>query len=185
MDERSRKKDESYVRKIALYGMLIALAMILSFVETLIPISLGIPGIKIGLANLVTIVCLYSMGTGGACAVTLVRIILTGFSFGNPFSMIYSLCGAAFSLSSMVAAKKTHLLSTAGVSILGGVMHNVGQITAAALIVRTPGIFWYLPVLMAAGIASGGLIGVLSGMIINRLKPLIREISGQNGKSSG
>lgn len=168
--------DKKAAKKTALYGMLIALAMILSFVETLIPISLGIPGVKLGLANLVTIVCLYSMSTAGAFAVSLARIVITGFTFGNMFSMVYSLAGGLLSLVCMVLAKKSGLLSTAGVSIIGGMTHNIGQILVALFVVRTTGIFWYLPVLMAAGVVTGIVIGVIAAEIIRRLRPTIRSI---------
>ena len=168
--------EKKAAKKTALYGMLIALAMILSFVETLIPISLGIPGVKLGLANLVTIVCLYSMSAAGALAVSLARIVITGFTFGNMFSMVYSLAGGLLSLGCMVIAKKSGLLSTAGVSIIGGMTHNIGQILVALFVVRTTGIFWYLPVLLAAGVITGIVIGVIAAEIIRRLRPTIRSI---------
>jgi len=177
------KNVESYAGKIAMYGMMIALAMILSFVETLIPISLGIPGIKLGLANLVTIVCLYTMGPAGAWAVSLTRIILTGFTFGNMFSMAYSMAGGVLSLVCMMIAKKSGVLSTAGVSIIGGMTHNIGQLLVAFYVVRTAGIFWYLPVLMTAGIITGTLIGMLSAAIVKRIRPYIRK-SGEQGENS-
>jgi len=173
MEEGSEMK---MAKKTALYGMLIALAMILSFVETLIPISLGVPGIKLGLANLVTIVCLYTMGPAGAFAVLIVRIFLVGITFGNLFSLIYSLAGGMLSFFCMILAKRTGLLGMTGVSIIGGVTHNIGQILAAVFVVRTIGLFWYLPVLMLAGMVTGALIGVLASLIISRLKPVITEI---------
>ncbi len=114
---------------IALYGLLIALAMVLSFVETMIPIPIPVPGVKLGLANLVTVVGLYLIGIPGTIAVTLIRIVLVGLSFGNPYSMIYGLSGSFFSLFVMAILKKTGKLSQIGISVLGGIAHNIGQIT--------------------------------------------------------
>ena len=119
---------------IALYGLLIALAMVLSFVETLIPIPIPVPGVKLGLANLVTVVGLYLIGIPGTIAVTLIRIVLVGLSFGNPYSMIYGLSGSFLSLFVMAILKKTGKLSQIGISVLGGIAHNIGQITFAAVV---------------------------------------------------
>lgn len=151
-------------------GMLTALAMILSFVETLIPISIGIPGVKLGLANLVTIVCFYTVGLSGAVIVTFVRIVLVGFTFGNMFAILYSFAGAAVSLLFMTAARKRDWFSSVGISILGGIGHNIGQICVAALVVQQAGVFYYLPVLLFAGTISGLVIGLTGGMVAERIK---------------
>lgn len=156
----------------AQYGMLIALAFILSFVETLIPIQLGIPGVKLGLANLVTIVGLYTVGIRGTVMVSLTRIVLVGFTFGNMFSMIYGLAGGALSLLVMVLLKKKNWFSQIGISIGGGIAHNVGQICIAAVVVQTGGVFYYLAVLLVAGTVAGTLIGLLGGIITERIKTL-------------
>lgn len=169
------KSNQSAV-KAATYGMLIALAFILSFVETLIPIHLGIPGVKLGLANLVTIVGLYTLGIPGTIAVSLTRIVLVGFTFGNLFSMIYSLAGGSLSLLLMVICRKRGWFSTIGVSIIGGIGHNIGQICIASFVVQTTGIFYYLPVLLIAGTVAGTLIGILGGMIVERVKRVIKKI---------
>lgn len=157
---------------IALYGMLIALAFILSFVETLIPIQLGIPGVKLGLANLVTIVGLYTVGIKGTVAVSLTRIVLVGFTFGNMFSMIYGLAGGALSLLVMVILKQKNWFSQIGISIAGGIAHNIGQISVAAFVVQTTGVFYYLAVLLVAGTVAGTLVGLLGGIITERIKKL-------------
>lgn len=159
--------------KTALYGLLLALAMVFSYVETLIPISLGVPGVKLGLANLVTMVGLYTIGVPGTIAVNLLRIVLTGFTFGNMFSMLYSLAGAALSLLLMFLVKKSGWFTTVGVSIIGGVGHNIGQLAVAAFAVQTLGVFSYLPVLLAAGTVAGALIGLLGGIIVQRIGGLI------------
>ena len=150
---------------VALYGLLTALALVLSFVETLIPIPIPIPGVKLGLANLVTVVGLYLIGIPGTIAVTLVRIVLVGFSFGNPYSMIYGLSGSFLSLLVMAILKKTGRFSQISISVLGGIAHNIGQITFAAVIVQTSGVFYYLPFLIAAGCIAGTLIGIVGGLI--------------------
>ncbi|MBE5984096.1 Gx transporter family protein [Lacrimispora sp. AGF001] len=160
----------------ALYGMLIALAFVLSFVESLIPISLGIPGVKLGLANLVTVVGLYTVGTTGTVVVSLLRIVLTGFTFGNLFAMLYSLAGWGFSIVIMILCKKKKWFGTSGISILGGIGHNIGQITVAAFVVKQAGVFFYLPMLLIAGTAAGLVIGILGAMIISRIKIVIKKL---------
>lgn len=160
--------------KIAFYGLLLALGMVLGYVETLIPISLGVPGVKLGLANLVTMVGLYTIGVPGTIAVNLLRIVLTGFTFGNMFSMLYSLAGAVLSLVFMVLVKKSGCFGSVGVSIVGGVGHNIGQLAVAAFTVQTLGVFSYLPVLLAAGTVAGALIGLLGGMIVGRIGRLVK-----------
>lgn len=172
----TEKKRRSPAHKAALYGMLIALAFVLSFVETLIPISLGAPGIKLGLANLVTVVGLYTIGTAGTVAVSMIRIILVGFTFGNGFSMVYSLGGWALSIVFMILFKKLGWFSSVGVSIIGGVGHNIGQLCVAALVVKQAGVFVYLPVLLAAGTAAGLVIGLVGGLIVERLPRFIKKL---------
>lgn len=161
---------------VALYGLLTALALVLSFVETLIPIPIPIPGVKLGLANLVTVVGLYLIGIPGTIAVTLIRIVLVGFSFGNPYSMIYGLSGSFLSLLVMAILKKTGRFSQISISVLGGIAHNIGQITFAAVIVQTSGVFYYLPFLIAAGCIAGTLIGIVGGLITGRLLCAMRGI---------
>ena len=150
----------------------IALAFLLSYVETLIPLNLGVPGVKLGLANLASIVSLYLLGAGAAAAIALVRIVLVGFTFGNLSMMLYSLAGAAVSLLLMVVFRRLDWFGVTGVSILGGAGHNIGQLIVAALVVENASLFYYLPVLLAAGTAAGALIGLLGGILVNRLKCL-------------
>ncbi|MFR4441289.1 MAG: Gx transporter family protein, partial [Hungatella sp.] len=108
----------------ARYGMLIALAFIFSYIEAMVPVPIPVPGVKLGLANLVTIVGLYTVGVGGTAAVSLVRIVLAGLTFGNMFSMIYSLAGGILSLFLMILCKKLGWFSQIGVSVVGGIGHN-------------------------------------------------------------
>ncbi len=156
----------SIATKTAYYGVLIALALIFSYVEVLIPIPLGIPGVKLGLANIVILVALYAMGTKDAFIISCIRIVLVGFTFGNMFSILYSLAGAMLSWIVMVLCKKMKSFSIVGVSIAGGIAHNIGQIIVAAIIMNTPGILSYLPVLLVAGTLTGFAIGVLGSIIL-------------------
>ena len=161
-------------REMALCGMMTALAFLLGYVETLIPISLGVPGVKLGLANLVTIVSLYLLGTRTAGMIALIRVVLTGFTFGNLSMMMYSLAGAALSLLVMAVSRKKDLFGTVGVSVAGGVGHNVGQLLVAAAVVENSSLFYYLPVLLAAGTAAGAVIGILGGILVKRLSRWMR-----------
>ena len=158
-----------YIRQITTMGMLVALAMVLGFVETLIPINLGIPGMKLGLANIVVVIALFLFDIKTAVVVSILRIILIAMTFGNMSMMFYSIAGASLSLLSMIAVSKIKSFSLISISIVGGIMHNVGQIICAAFVVRTNGVFTYLPVLMIAGLVSGALIGLVAGLILVRL----------------
>lgn len=166
---------EAMAKKAAYMGMLTALAFVFSYLESLFPINLGIPGVKLGLGNLVVIVTLYTMGTKEACTLSLVRIVLTGFTFGNPASMVYSLAGGILSLLTMIGARKIKLFSATGVSVLGGVAHNAGQILAAVLVVENAKLLYYFPVLILSGTLAGAVIGIVAGVLIKRLEDMIRK----------
>lgn len=157
-------------------GLLTALAMIFSYIEFLIPISLGIPGIKLGLANLVVVTALYVMRPHEAFLINIVRILLSGLLFGNSMSLIYSISGGVLSFFVMLALKKTNGFSVFGVSIGGGVAHNIGQILAAMLILENVMIAYYLPVLLIAGILTGLLIGFLASRIIPQVNKIYRSL---------
>ena len=162
-------KKDNRIRKTAFMGLFLALAMICSYIETLIPFSVGIPGIKLGLANIVVVLMLYSVGTK-ALLVSLLRIVLVGILFGNAFSILYSLSGGILSLLVMFLMKKTDKFSCVSVSITGGISHNIGQIIVAAWIVNSYNVFFYVPVLLFAGLVTGLLIGVIAKEVIVRLK---------------
>ena len=164
-------------KKTAYLGMLTALAFVFSYIEFLLPINLGVPGVKLGLANLVVIVTLYTVGAKASAVLSLVRILLAGFTFGSPASMVYSLAGGILSLAVMMISKKGKVFSVTGVSVLGGVFHNVGQILAAAAVVETASLLYYLPVLILSGTAAGVIIGLLAAVLIHRLA----GITGQGG----
>lgn len=163
-------------KKAAYMGMLTALAFVFSYIEFLLPINLGVPGIKLGLANLVVIVALYLMNVRVACTLSFVRILLTGLTFGNPASMIYSLAGGMLSLAIMIMAKKSDFFSVTGVSVLGGVFHNVGQIIVAILVVETKSLLFYLPVLILSGTVAGVLIGILASILIRHLNKMKESV---------
>lgn len=156
-------------RKTALYGLLVALAFILSYLESLFPLSIGIPGVKLGLANLVVVLALYRLCPRDALAISLVRILLAGLTFGSPTTMLYSLCGGLLSFAVMVLCRRIGWFSVIGVSMAGGVSHNVGQIAAAAVLLGTGKIVWYLPVLLVAGLVTGGLLGLIVRLLLPRL----------------
>ena len=156
-------------KKIALLGISLSLAMILSFVESLIPPLVAVPGIKIGLANLVVVFLLYQAGVKYAAAVSLVRVILSSMLFGNLQIFAFSFVGAILSLAGMAIMKKTNLFSIITVSVCGGILHNIGQIIVAAVWTSTPEIMYYLPVLLVSGTAAGILIGIVSGIVVKKL----------------
>ena len=155
--------------KIAYWGVFLALALACSYVESLIPISFGIPGVKLGLTNIVVILMLYTIGAKDAILISVLRIILAGFMFGNAFSIIYSLAGGILSFVVMLLLKNTGKLKILSISTAGGISHNVGQLIVAALVVENYNILFYVPVLIIAGIITGFLIGLLAGEIVLRI----------------
>lgn len=157
-------------RELARFALLVALAMVFSWLESMVPLSLAVPGVKLGLANLVVVVALYRMGPRQAAVISLVRVLLVTFTFGNAFSFAYSLAGAALSLMVMMLLRKTGKFSLMGVSIAGGVCHNIGQILVAIAVLETTDLLWYLPALLAAGTAAGVCIGAVGGLITTRVK---------------
>ena len=158
--------------KVAYFGVFTALALIFSYVERLIPINLGIPGVKLGFANLIIVIALYKMSIKGAYILSVVRIVLAGFMFGNLFAILYSLSGGMLSLTIMCILKKTNKFSVFGVSMAGGVFHNIGQLLMAAIVLESVSIGYYFPVLLLSGLVTGFVIGVVSHEMMNRLKKL-------------
>ena len=156
-------------KKVAFLGMCIALSMILSFVESQIPPLMAVPGVKIGLPNIVMVFMLYKIGAKDTAIVSILRVILVGILFGTPLSMIYSLVGAALSLIGMILLKKTNLFAPITVSVAGGILHNIGQIATACIVMETAQIAYYLPVLLISGTIAGILIGLTAAMILKRL----------------
>lgn len=167
--DKKKKPEKKLYKKVAWYGICIALAMVLSYIESQIPVSFVIPGIKIGLTNLVVLMALYCMGAADAMVINFVRILLTGFTFANTFSMMYSLAGGMLSCLVMILLKKTRKFSVAGVSIAGGVAHNLGQIFVAMTVLSNTRLAYYFPLLMISGVVAGGVIGILGAELIKRL----------------
>ncbi len=161
-------------RRVAFLGLFIALAFVMSYIEFLLPISIGIPGAKIGLANLVIVVALFVIGKKDAFILSVIRVLLVGLTFGNMAMTIYSIAGATLSFVAMLIAMKTNKLSVTGVSVVGGVFHNVGQIIVAMIMMETTGLIFYLPFLLVIGTISGVVIGIVSSMIIARIKTNLR-----------
>lgn len=155
--------------RVAYFGVFTALALIFSYVETLIPVNFGIPGVKLGLANLIIVVALYKMRLSEAYLLSVVRVLLAGFIFGNYFSIIYSLAGGLLSLTVMALLKKWGGFSVQGISIAGGVFHNVGQLIVAAAVVETFSVTYYFPVLLVAGLLTGLVIGIVAELMLKRL----------------
>lgn len=162
--------------KVALYGMLVALAFVFSYIEALIPFAFPVPGIKLGLANIVVLVALYTIGYKGSFIISCIRIVLAGFTYGNMFSILYSFSGGILSFIVMSLCKKSKKFSTVGVSVAGGITHNIGQIIVASYVLQTASLRYYLPILLIAGTVTGLLIGILgAGMLKVQLKVFSAE----------
>lgn len=149
-------------KKVAYCAMFTALSMIFSYIEALVPLSVGIPGIKLGLSNLVVVSGLYILPAGWVFLVLILKVTLMSFLFGNLSMLLYSMAGGVLSFFVMLAVKKTKGFSMIGVSIAGGVSHNIGQLIAAALVVESAAPFYYMPILMIAGAGAGMVIGVVA-----------------------
>lgn len=170
--DKQKKSSRQRTQRLVTYAMLIALAAVFSYMEALIPISLAVPGIKLGLANIVVLFALYRLGFSAALVISMLRIVLVSSMFGNMMMAIYSLAGAAVSLLLMAGLKKSGLFSIYGTSMAGGVAHNAAQICVAALAAGTPLVLSYLPVLILVGLLTGVLIGFLADLVLLRLDKL-------------
>ena len=150
--------------RIAACGVLTALALIFSYIEFLVPLPIAIPGIKLGLANIVCLVCLYALGEKHAFLINVTRIALAALLFGSVFSALYALAGGVVSFAVMALLKRTKRFSVCGVSMAGGVFHNLAQLAVAGLLVESAQVFYYFPVLLLSGMATGIGIGILPGI---------------------
>lgn len=157
-------------KKLTLLALCAALAMVLSFVESQIPAFVAVPGVKIGLANIAVVFALYKLGRTEAVTVSLLRVFLVSLLFGNTASLFYSLAGAVLSLAFMLTLYKLPVMGTLAVSVIGAVMHNVGQIAMACLLLETNVIKYYLPFLIIAGTVAGTVIGIVSAEMTRRVK---------------
>lgn len=157
-------------KNIALIGVCTALAMILAYIEVIIPpLFPAIPGIKMGLPNIIIVFLLYRRGPVFAAAVSLIRIILVSMLFGNVMALMYSLAGGVLSLLVMILLRRLNFLSAVGVSVAGGVSHNVGQILMAMLLLETAELGYYMVILTVTGTVSGILIGLCGFLLIKRI----------------
>ena len=166
----SPQRGGSSAQFVARVALMASLALIFSYVEAIIPYNPGIPGIKLGIANVVTVIALYKYGWKEAASVSVIRIIVAGLLFNGVFGMLYSLAGAVLSLIGMIGLKKTGLFSVIGVSMAAGVLHNMGQLLVAAALIEDLRIFFYFPVLLFSGIAAGILVGIISTMVLRVVK---------------
>ncbi len=164
----------SSARAVAFAGVYAALALVFSYVEVLIPFHIGIPGVKLGLANLVVILAMYRMNNKMAVLVNVIRMVLAAAMFSGMYGLMYSLAGATLSMAVMMLLKKTGKFSISGVSIAGGITHNIGQLIVAMLVVENLKLAYYIPVLMISGLVTGLLIGFAADLLNQRLKKLNR-----------
>lgn len=162
------------VKKITLLSVMTTLALILSYVETLIPVFVGIPGVKLGLTNLVTVFLLYRATTKDALLVSVMRVLLAGFLFGNLMSIWFSLVGTLFSIFMMHFLMRVDGFSMIGVSVAGACMHNIGQLAVAFFVVQTARLIYYFPILMISAVVTGFLIGIVSKLLLYYIPKEIR-----------
>ena len=158
-------------KKLTALALLTTTAMILSYVESLLP-SVGVPGVKLGLANIAVIFALFRLGGKSALAVSLVRVFMVTMLFGSMSALLYSLAGAALSLGVMAFLRRTDRFSTVGVSVAGGVAHNAGQILMAMLLLGTARLAYYYPILVISGVAGGIFTGLTAALLIRRVPPI-------------
>ena len=157
-------------KTVARFGLLVALALILSYLESLVPLSFGVPGIKLGLPNVVVVFALYRLSPKSAAIISLIRVLLAAVLFGSVLSLAYSAAGAVLSFLVMWGMQRSGKFSETGVSVAGALAHNAGQILAAALLLETSRLTWYLPALCISGTIAGICIGLLSALLIKRIK---------------
>ena len=162
-----RRNKTSYIG----YGaILTALAMIFSYVEAILPFTIAIPGVKLGIANIVVVIALYKFGVKMALTINIIRIVISGFLFSGTFGILYSLAGGLLSFVAMLMIKRFKCFSIVGVSLTGGVFHNLGQLLTAAFLVSNLKMFVYFPVLLFSGLATGVINGIVAGLVLEKLK---------------
>ena len=156
-------------RKLTTLSLMVTFALILSYIESRIPTFVAIPGVKVGLANIAVIFTLYKLGTKEAIAISAVRVFLSSLLFGSPVSLVYSLSGAILSLGLMILLKGLTPLKEVAISVTGGVMHNVGQIAVASIMLDTNVVIYYLPFLILSGTIAGIVVGIVSALLVKRI----------------
>ncbi len=163
-------KKQLDTKRLVTLSSLIAVAMILSYIESMIPAFVAVPGVKIGLSNIATVFALYALGWPYAICVSLVRVFLSALLFGNFVSLIYSISGAALALLVMILLKKADIFSSVGISVAGGVCHNIGQVLAACIVMKTATLATYIIPLLVSGTVAGIVIGIVAGNLVERIK---------------
>lgn len=164
------KQPNTGIRRIAFVGLAAALALLLAYVESLLPpLYAAVPGIKLGLPNIIILYVLYALGVKHAALVSATRLCVASLLFGNPVTFAYSAAGAVLSLLVMWLLKRSDKLSPVGTSVSGGVAHNLGQVLVAMLLLDTPQIVSYMIVLTATGTAAGVFVGLCGALLVKRL----------------
>lgn len=166
------RSQTSHINQLVQMGMYLAASLILSWVETVLPLTFGLPGMKLGLANLAVVLCLYMMGPGHAFVLTIAKALLSGFLFGNATMLLYNLAGAICSCLMMALLKKSRLFHIPVISAAGGVLHNVGQLFVAFFMIQTYGVLYYVPILLLAGLITGIIIGTVAALILPALQKM-------------
>ena len=172
--------NNSKVKELALRAMLVALCFVLSFVESRIPAFIAVPGIKLGITNLVVLVALYMLGWKDAFTINIIRIVLAGLTFGSLMSMWYSLAGGMLATLGMIFLKYALDAKIVTVSVSGALLHNLGQIAVAMIILRTDALFYYLVVLWISGAVAGVIIGILGYLVLNRIMKIPKNDKEDN-----
>jgi len=157
-------------KKLAALAVTVALAMVLSFLESRIPAFVAIPGIKVGLANIAVIFTMYKFGERDAAIVSVIRVLLVSLLFGSVVSLWYSLAGAVLSFTVMTLLKRLTPLATVTVSVIGGITHNIAQVCVASLLLATDVVIYYLPFLLLSGTVAGVAVGIAGGLLVKKVK---------------
>ncbi len=161
-------------KKLTTLALLVSVAMILSYIESLIPPLVAVPGVKLGLSNIATVFALYTLGATAAVTVSVLRVLLSALLFGNFVSLIYSVAGAALALAFMILLRRIAAFSSVGVSVAGGVAHNAGQIIAACIVMENAAISLYLPPLIISGTLAGVAVGIASGVLVKKTEKYLK-----------
>lgn len=166
-----RKNNRFNVQRTALCGLLTAMMLVLGFIESLIPVAAGVPGIKLGLSNGVLIFALYMLDAPTAFVLMIVKVVLSGLLFGGVSAMLYAMAGGVLSMLTMMLLKRFNFHMVI-ISMFGAVMHNVGQVVMAMLVLQTPKLMYYMAILMFVGLATGAVTGIAAKSTVNHIKKL-------------
>ncbi len=167
--------DKDRTRRTVCVGLLSTFALMLSYVESILPLDFGIRGFRIGLANIAVVTALYTVGAGNAATVNCIRIVLAALLFGTPISFLYSVSGGAVSLAVMIFMKKVCGCKTSGCSVAGGVFHNLAQLCIACLFTKTVKIIYLMPLMIVSGIITGLVVALASGLLISRVGGMLKK----------